>query len=134
MSDEPVPGSEDARPGPGWGQAIPFVAVVVALVAIVGTLIDVHVLDGQPTTPISLAAPRHAPARPGLGPHERAEPELWVALGQVTVPLCTQLSARHPDSDRSETGVATTWVVLGSAYPLCHLSGGETTPRRARLS
>jgi len=44
-SGAPV-GSDDARPGPGWGRAIPYVALIAIVFAIVGTVIDVHIVDG----------------------------------------------------------------------------------------
>ncbi|MGO9581776.1 MAG: hypothetical protein ACLP36_03115 [Acidimicrobiales bacterium] len=60
--DPVTPGADDAaRPGPAWGRAIPFVAVIAFLVAIVGTSVDVHIVDSWGTPSLGAIKVRLAP-------------------------------------------------------------------------
>ena len=76
--DSVTPSEDEARPGPAWGKAMPFVAVVAMLFAVVGTAIDVHIVDswGTPSlgapkvelTPSKLEAGRSSPTRIATNP------------------------------------------------------------------
>ncbi|MGA3352134.1 MAG: hypothetical protein ABSD85_02980 [Acidimicrobiales bacterium] len=65
MSSGLPAGSQDARPGPGWGRAIPFVAVLAIVFAIVGTVINVQIVDSYGS---SGAATTLAQSTQGISP------------------------------------------------------------------
>jgi hypothetical protein len=121
MSGEPSSSADEAtRPGPAWGRAVPFVAVLVALVTIVGTLIDVHILDGEPPSQ-SVSARSHVSARPPPRVLEQQQAATRAALGDPDERGCPRNSVRQVASGRATgTGVSAS-ASLSPTFAKCRV-------------